>query len=169
MLKVKFVDTTESVSKVIIKKGKKTVVTLKGVIETPAFWHQLPPQISEWIIGPHRTVVLLENPFENHLIIVSEGVATLHSDDKYDALIGERVAESKAMYKIYDFLYKLTFKLCKYYHALLFGHQDGEMKSTGWSLEAAMKKYEKLRECEKQHLERILEEKKVEAKNKQNG
>ena len=161
MFKVNFSETPQNPVKLVVKQGKVSTVTIRArVEELPPVWNHMPPEIMEWIKSVSR-IALYENKEEGILYICSNSKAVLTEGDKYDSLLGERLAESKAMLKIYDFFYKLIHMLYDYYVNTLFGDVSLDVIGKGWSLEAAMRKYGKLCECEKKHIERLLESKKA--------
>lgn len=161
MFKVNFNETPQNPVKLVVKQGKVTTVTIRAIVEElPPVWNHMPPEIMEWIRSISR-IALYENKETGIMYISSRSKAVLTDGDKYDSLHGERLAESKAMLKIYDFFFKLTSMLYDYYVNTLFGDVSVDVIGKGWSLDAAMRKYGKLCECEKEHIERLLESKKA--------
>jgi hypothetical protein len=155
IFKVSFKETEKSPSKVVQKVGKTTTVILRGVVELPAFWKHLPEEIIKWIEGRQK-VEGYENLADNTLIIYSTGVSKCNPDDKYDSLLGERLAEARAKYHIYKFFYDLTSKLYDYYNRILFG--DAGIVDSGHCscLAQDVKKYEGLCIRESHHIGELL-------------
>ena len=102
VFKVSFRETDKNPSKAIEKVGRTTTVILKGAVSLPSFWCDIPKEISEWIAGQTK-VELYENVANNTLYVYSRGMTRCHEDDKYDSLLGERLAEARAKYFIYKF------------------------------------------------------------------
>lgn len=155
MFKVSFKETENSPSKVVYKAGRITDVILKGTVELPDFWHLLPPDICEWV-ATRTKVEIYENVSNNTLIIHSEGRSRCRSDDKYDVLLGERLAEARAKYCIYKFFYNLTSKLFDYYNEIMFGSQGVVCNGNGSCLAQDVKKYETLCIRESHHIGELL-------------
>lgn len=120
MFKVSFKETPANPSKLVQRLGNLTHVLIKGTCKLPAFWKYIPEDIAEWI-GQQKHVELYEDIAANQLIVYSEGVAMCHPDDKFDSILGERLAESRAKEDIYKFFLRLTTKLTSYYKGIIFG------------------------------------------------
>lgn len=120
MFKVSFKDTPKNPSKYVQKLGKVTTVHLRGTAKLPAFWKYLPVEISRWI-GKQNHVEVYEQIVDNKMTIFSKGVAKCNPEDKYDTILGERIAESRAKFYIYNFFYELTKKLALYYGGIVYG------------------------------------------------
>lgn len=155
MFKVSFKEIANNPSKVVYKAGRGTVVTLKGTMKLPQFWHQIPPIIMGWISNQTK-VELYEDVANDTLIIHSEGIAKCREDDRYDSLYGERLAEARAKYCIYKFFYDLTSKLYDYYNKIMFG--DAGIVDSGHNscLAQDLKKYEGLCIRESHHIGELL-------------
>lgn len=125
MFKVSFKETPANPSKLVQRLGNLTHVLIKGTCKLPAFWKYIPEDISDWI-GQQKHIELYEDIAANQLIIYSEGVAVCHPDDKFDSILGERLAESRAKEDIYKFFLRLTDKLTSYYNGILFGVESKE-------------------------------------------
>lgn len=158
IFKVSFKETEKNPSKIVVKKGKTTIVTLKGTVELPKFWSKIPEEIIEWIASL-TYVELYENISCNTMTVFSEGIAKCSEEDKYDSLLGERLAEAKAKECIYKFFYNLCYRLYDYYSAILFGNPSVAADGDGNSLYRALYKYEKLYEQELKHQKELLENK----------
>jgi hypothetical protein len=155
LFKVSFKETKKEPSKVIEKAGGTTIVTLRGVVDLPEFWCNIPKEIHSWISG-NTKVELYENIANNTLIIFSQGISRCMDSDKYDSLLGERLAEARAKYIIYKFFYDLTFKLYNYYDKIMFGDQGVVCSGTGSCIAQDIKKYEGLCIRESHHIGELL-------------
>ena len=157
MFKVSFKDKPKDPSKAVIKEGKTTTVILKGVVNLPSFFYDMPQIVLQWI-SDHTKVELYENISNNTLTIYSTGVARCHEDDKFDAVLGERLAEARAKYIIYKFFYDLDTRLCKYYGTVLHGSfPDLQLEDKG--LMSDRHKYEALCIKESRHIGQLLADK----------
>jgi hypothetical protein len=157
MFKVSFKETENNPSKAVYKAGRITNVILKGVVQLPNFWHLMPPDICEWI-ATQTKVELYEDMSNNTLIIHSEGIAKCKEGDKYDSILGERLAESRAKYCIYKFFYGLTSKLYDYYNKIMFGDAGIVDGGHGSCLAQDLKKYEGLYIRESHHIGELLKD-----------
>ena len=118
MFKVSFKETETSPSKVVMRAGNFTEVTLKGTIKVPEFWPYIPKEIDEWVRRSNH-VEIYEDMAKGIFIIFVQGVSKCHPDDKMDNMLGERLAESRAKKNLYRFLFQLCDKLCVYYADLM--------------------------------------------------
>lgn len=157
MFKVSFKETENNPSKAVYKAGRITNVILKGVVQLPNFWHLMPPDICEWI-ATRTKVELYEDMSNNTLIIHSEGIAKCKEGDKYDSILGERLAEARAKYCIYKFCYGLCSKLCDYYNCILFGPVGVAESGSDGGLSRDLKKYEGLCIRESHHIGELLKD-----------
>lgn len=155
IFKVSFKETEASPSKIVEKKGKTTTVTLKGVVKLPAFWSLIPPCIIEWV-SRQKHLEIYENVSNNTLIIFSSYTAKCAEGDKYQPLLGERLAEAHAKYNIYKFFYNLTSKLYDYYNKIMFGEIGILDMGRGSCLAQDIKKYEGLCIRESHHIGELL-------------
>ncbi len=155
MFKVSFKETENNPSKVVYKAGMITNVILKGTMELPEFWHNIPQEIMEWI-AVQRKVELYEDVAHAILIIHSEGKSKCRRDDKYDTLLGERLAEARAKYCIYKFFYDLCARLFDYYNKILFGSAGVVDSGSGNCIARDLKKYEALCIRESHHIGELL-------------
>lgn len=154
MFKVSFKETPKNPAKLVTKLGNETTVLLKGTVELPAFWKYLPNEIFE-LIALQTHIEIYEDISRNQLIIYSNGIAKCHPDDRYDTILGERMAESRAKYNIYKLFYELTYKLSEYYGKILYG--DSSIVDTPKEgLMADVKKYDSLCKREKEHQIELL-------------
>jgi hypothetical protein len=155
IFKVSFKETEKSPSRVEQKVGRTTTVILKGTIKLPAFWKNMPDEIVKWIEGRQK-VEGYENMADNTLILYSTGIAKCHEEDKYDSLLGERLAEARAKYCIYKFFYDLCSKLEEYYNNILYGPCGVVDSGSGSCIARDLKKYEDLCIRESHHIEELL-------------
>lgn len=158
MFKVSFKETEKMPYKVVPKTGLNTLVTLRGKMEIPYFWKHIPEDIQEWIANQTK-VELYENVAENTILVFAEGTSRCRKDDKYNTLIGERLAESRAKHDIYKFLHTLCYKLAEYYGAILYGNGGPVVDSPKEGIMADVHKYEQLYMRELRHQRELLEEK----------
>lgn len=158
LFKVSFREDKKNPSKVIEKAGGTTIVTLKGVVNLPEFWYNIPKEIHTWI-ATRTKVEIYEDIANNTLIIYSQGTSRCMDGDKFDSLLGERLAEARAKYIIYKFFYDLTFKLYNYYDKVMFGDQGVVCSGTGSCLAQDIKKYEGLCIRESHHIGELLKSK----------
>ena len=157
MFKVSFKDKPKEASKVVIKEGKTTTVILKGVINLPPFFYEVPKAVSDWI-SEQTKVELYEDMSNNTLTIYSTGRSLCHDEDKFDSVLGERLAEARAKYNIYKFFYNLDNRLCNYYSSILHGYPyDIKLEDKG--LLSNRHKYEALCIREAHHIGQLLADK----------
>lgn len=155
MFKVSFKETEKNPSRVVNKYGRKTIVVLKGTVRLPEFWKHVPDEITDWI-SCQESVEIYENIAENTLVIFSEGCSKCRADDKYDSVLGERIAEARAKYRIYSFFYKLISRLCDYYNTLLFGKVAVTDSGSGNCLMQDAVKYDEMCRKEMSHIAGLL-------------
>lgn len=154
IFKVSFKETPNNPSKAVYKAGRVTNVILKGVVELPNFWHLMPPDICEWV-ATQTKVELYEDMANNTLIIHSEGTAKCKEEDKYDSILGERIAESRAKYCIYKFFYGLCLRLSDYYGKIMFGNNP-VAATDNKGLMGCLEKYKGLCIRESHHVGELL-------------
>lgn len=155
MLKVSF---KEDYMRVQTFNDKATVVTMTGRVDLPDFWDNIPHIISNWMYDCPSIEV---DATWNQLILISKGKSVCADEDTFDEEIGYRIAESRAMIKIYKFMEKLTDKLCQHYFKVLYGDADIHnifYNQKDESLYAAHQRYQALLIKESQHLGKLLEE-----------
>ena len=160
MFKVSFKETPKSPSKLITKSGAVTKCTLMGSVSLPEFFDYLPPHINEWI-SKTEYVDIFEDIVNRKMIIFSSGISKCSPNDRYDTILGERIAESRAKYRIYKFFYNLTKKVFNYYYELMFGMHNGASYKDGSLIDDSLK-YEALMKREEKHLEELINGKKDE-------
>lgn len=157
IFKVSFKETEKSPSRIVEKKGRTTTVTLKGVVRLPVFWSKVPDDIMEWIaVNPY--VELYEDISDNTLLVFSSGKARCMPGDRYDTVLGERIAEARAKYDIYKFFYSLTCKLHDYYNVLLFGTPVVDNGDGNCITQDAIR-YERLLRREAEHIMELTKDK----------
>ena len=155
IFKVSFKETEASPPKIVEKKGRTTTVTLRGVVKLPTFWSLIPPHIMEWV-SRQKYLEIYEDISNNTLIIFSEYTAKCVEGDKYESLLGERLAEAHAKYDIYKFFYDLASKLYDYYNKIMFGAAGVVGTGQGSCLAKDIKKYEGLCIREAHHIGELL-------------
>jgi hypothetical protein len=155
LFKVSFKETDKNPSRVVNKYGRKTVVVLKGSVRLPEFWKHVPEGITDWI-SCQESVEIYENMAENTLVIFSEGKSKCHADDRYDSILGERIAEARAKYRMYHFFYKLISRLYDYYNTLLFGEVGVVDSGSGNCLMQDAVKYDEMCKKEMSHIVELL-------------
>lgn len=156
MLKVSF---KEDYMRVQTFNDKATVVTMTGRVDLPDFWDNIPHTISNWMYDCSFIEV---DATWNQLILISKGKSVCADEDTFDEEIGYRIAESRAMIKIYKFMYSLCTKLYRHYMNLAIGiDKDKPFRPDSFcrgSLYDAKSKYQKLLVKESYHLGKLLEE-----------
>lgn len=146
MLKVSFKDTKFECFKTVVKKGKHTSVGLRGSINIPSLGY-IPLHIMEWMHSVKKVILLRMPAHESQWGIYAVGTARCREGDKYDSILGERIAEGRAKKLIYEFVAELTGKLCDYYTKQAFG--EGGLQDT-------TKRYSNLAAHEEKHLVDLL-------------
>ena len=158
MFKVSF---NKDSKKVQTFNNRATVVTITGEMSfSSEVWDIFPDKITNWM-WQHPSVDASWGTCTKEYDVIRlefSGKSVCAEDDSFDAKIGERIAESRAMIDIYSFFYKLCCKLYDYYSSLLFGAEGIVAKGSGWSIEAAVRKYEKLWVCESKHLGELIKD-----------
>lgn len=155
VFKVSFKETEKHISKIVEKKGRTTTVNLLGEVRLPDFWNSIPDDISAWIARREKLEIYETN---KSLYVLSEGKAKCREDDRYDTLLGERLAEARAKYYIYKFFYDLTCRLFDYYNRLLFGKIGVFDMGDGSCIAQDVKKYEALCIREAHHIGELLKD-----------
>jgi hypothetical protein len=155
IFKVSFKETAKDPSKAVTKVGLTTTVILKGIVKLPEFFDKIPADIMEWV-GHQKKVEVYENMADQTMMVFSTGMAKCHEEDKYDSLLGERLAEARAKYYIYKFFYDLCSKLEEYYNNLLYGPCGVVDSGSGSCIARDLKKYEGLCIREAHHIGELL-------------
>ena len=155
IFKVSFKETAKHPSKVVTKVGVTTTVILKGAVKLPEFFSSIPVDIMEWVSN-QKKVEIYEDMATQTMLLFSTGIAKCHEDDKYDSLLGERLAEARAKYHIYKFFYDLCSKLEEYYNNILYGPCGVVDSGSGSCIARDLKKYEDLCIRESHHIEELL-------------
>ncbi len=116
MLKTSFIN---DFKKVETYNNRCTVVTLKGLINIPDdVWEIIPESIKSWFWNLPDIDILGDR---KGLIITTVGKFVSAEEDTFDALLGERIAESRAKIKIYKFMCAFVQKMMEFYANLLYG------------------------------------------------
>lgn len=146
MLKISFKDTKFKYFKTVVKKGKHTSVGLRGNINIPSLGY-IPLPIMEWMRSVKKIMLLRMPTHESQWEIYAVGTARCREGDKYDSILGERIAEGRAKKLIYEFAAELIRKLSNYYTKKLY-EDNGLLDTT--------KKYSNLAAHEEKHLVDLL-------------
>lgn len=157
MLKVSF---KENFRKVQVFNSRATVVTLTGEVLKPGFMDHVPKEIDDWMTF-HPSVEVYEHYTDKGwmLQIKVKGKSLCSEGDSFDAILGERIAESRAKIKFYKFMRTLVSKIADYYLDLLAGKgSHGGFDSDGTGLVDIKNIYEFLLNKEDYHLCKLLEE-----------
>ncbi len=159
MWKVSFKD--QKYKKVQKFNDRVTVVTLKGDLRIPMeVMNSLPKKVHKWMMKKSNPKVKIY-PWQGIISLVAKGKAIKSNEDKDDSVSAERIAESKAKIKLYEFMCTLLMNYTEYYAILLKGKE--------WSFENTpvndtnciayvYNKYTRLYLNEKKHLEELLKE-----------
>ena len=154
MFKISFKDTPKYPSKLVTKIGAVTNVILKGTTTLPDFWKHIPADIYEWTINS-KYVEWDENFIDDTLVIYAGGKSKCAEGDKFNPILGERLAEARAKYNIYKHFSILAEKLCDYYGAIIYG--DGPVIDiTNKGLMGVAIKYGKLADREEEHIKKLI-------------
>lgn len=108
MLKVSFKESDKYYSKTVIKRDRETIVHLVGYFERPkslSIAYCIDDCRIKFCNTEHCRIEYLIG--EDKYKITSNGYAMCHENDKYDSTLGERIAESRAKYYIYRFMYRV--------------------------------------------------------------
>ena len=160
MLKVSFKD---NYKKSDVFNNKVTEVTLTGSMEMPEWWHHIPKDIADWV-WDHPSVEFDGYFATNKGIITAKGKSKCREGEKFDAAVGERIAEARAKIRIYRFMYTLCAKLMSHYFKFLYGNRTIYLNSESHDeapkdcVRGAYKKYKNLLSREYFHLAKLLEE-----------
>lgn len=168
MFKISFKDKVDCPFKTVERfNDRMTVVTLKGSLQMPKGWFLIiPKDIQDWIYH-HPTIDITDRMIIGDLFMKVQGKALRAEDDKDNPILAERIAESRAKYRLYKFVYTLCCKLSKYYTLLLTGKdgistisvsQDFIHRPQKDCLQLALDKYSKLMVSEAHHLGKLLEQ-----------
>ena len=155
MFKVSF---NKDSKKVETLKDRLTIVTLTGKMKKPKWWMERPSDIDSWIIL-HESVGF-ENVYNNNeALITVSGKSVCSEQDTFNAVLGERIAESRAKLKLYKFLRTLCRKIQRHYQDILYGDPEYRAKIyTSESLHEAEVKYTNLIMKESEHLDILLKQ-----------
>ena len=152
MLKVSFKGTKSDPAKRVQRVSFNEVkVTLKGILQVPL--GVIPLEMRGWIFKCKSI------EFRDYTITVV-GMATCNSEDEFNLETGARLAEARAKIKLYDFMLRLSKRLCVYYSKLLSGKSpvDTIYQFNKPSLNRSYNKYKRLLTTELSHLEKLLKE-----------
>lgn len=162
MFKVSFKKDSKRVK---VFNDKVTIVTLVGFMDYPIDMRQVTSiSITKWMFN-HPSIDVNWDVAEKKIRVEVSAKATCSKDDSFDAVIGERIAESRAKIKLYKFLHTLCHRLIYCYYSLIYGVPDGngEMHTAtnfGFhgGLQEVCRKYSNLWIKESWHLDKLLSE-----------
>lgn len=154
MIKVSFKESKATDPKVVTRIGKNIKVTLEGTLQCD-IWEDVPYKIKAW--AHKKAGIQLFTSMGTTYVIVS-GTSRCHYGDKFDYVIGERLAEARAKIRLYSFLALLCGKISKYYLNLVFGNIPvSAVSPKGAScLSNDAEKYHNLWLNETEHLENLI-------------
>lgn len=153
MFKVSF---KKDCKKVETFNNKVTIVTLKGTVKHPKWWYDLPISVTAYL-DLHSNVGYYVG-LNNDTIEVS-GKSVCSTDDQFDPVFGERIAEARAKLRLYKTLYVFLKKVYRHYYSLLYGNSSTMMSyhENISGISGDVHRYEKLYAREKEHLSNLLE------------
>lgn len=158
MIKVSFKSTPNRPDKEVQVFNKATIVTLQGETVFNGEMLLIPTKIYKWIVSNH---IIVDNvPFSlDSIHIKAVGRAKKSDNDEDNPILAERIAEARAKIKVYKFMYTLCKKLYEYFCIRFMGFDD--LRLAYWRVDSIygdIKKYYKLLEKEKEHLQKLIEE-----------
>lgn len=154
MFKVSFREKSTP-SKVVLKSGRVTTVTYRGTVKLPKLWWYMPEEVRRWV-NACTYVDMEESIAHNTVVLYSRGVSKCRDGDKYDTLLGERVAEARAKMHIYWFFYQICGKLIDYYNHLVYGDDQVVSFNRNGGLVGDMHRYQELYKKEQEYIEKLL-------------
>lgn len=148
---------------VLTFQDKVTVVTLTGKVVVEL--EHIPNHIWIWALThPSVDISVTYNGGNENWILKASGKSKCHSEDTPNAIIGERIAESRAKIRLYRFMYTLTSKFLQHYFTTMYGNREVDMvrenhteppKDCVW---LAHRKYKSLLIRESHHLGKLMED-----------
>lgn len=155
MIKISFKDSKFHEPKVVTRIGKTMRVTLDGVLLWE-LWSDIPFSIKAWA-HTRRGINIFTS--EGTTYIMVSGSAACHKEDKFDYVVGERLAEARAKIKLYSFIVELLQKVSSYYLKLIFGYEIvSTIAPIGPCIAKDIERYAGLRKHEVEHLEALIKE-----------
>jgi hypothetical protein len=164
MLKVSF---KEDCMKVQTFNDRATVVTMVGQMTIPAnLWQIFPEDITYWI-WKHQEIDATWGAYTKNKEVFRlefSGKSVCAEEDIFNAVTGQRIAESRAKIKLYKFMHNLCESLMKYYYAIMYGNaefdviRESHMEAPKDCLYLTCKKYRELWIKESHHLGKLLKE-----------
>lgn len=164
MFKVSF---KKDCQKVQVFNGKATIVTMVGYMTMPNnLWTVFPDKVENWM-WHHPSVDSSWGPCnkdEDVIRLEFSGKSVCAEGDTFDAEIGRRIAESRAMIKLYKFVHNLSERLMKEYYGILYGNAEFDIIRESHTevpkdcLYLTCQKYRELWIKESHHLGKLLEE-----------
>jgi hypothetical protein len=159
MFKVSF---KKESKKVETFNNKVTVVTLVGhVAISKEMYEMFPSKVSTWMFD-HRSVDVSLGFGENGSTVLRlelSGKAVCSEEDAFDAVVGERIAESKAKIRLYRFMHTLLHKLYAHFITASIGDYAAvriEKEGNFGGVFEVMGKYQGLLVKESHHLGQLL-------------
>lgn len=152
MFKVSF--NKDNYKKVKTFNNKVVTVTIEGKVEENM--DIIPFIIRSWAEQEY-TGVDVEFDYRK-IVIVATGTAKCSSDDVFNVVIGERIAESKAKIKLYRFMKNFCDEMVHYYAVILSGTDYDRDTASKDSLLGAYSKYCALEQKELEHLNKLIKD-----------
>ena len=164
MFKVSF---KENSKKVEVFNNRATIVTLVGHMIIPSkVWAIFPNGMANWM-WEHPSIDASWGTCtrENEVIRLEvTGKSVCAKEDIFNAVTGERIAESRAKIRLYKFIHTLCENLMTYYYGIMYGNaefdviRESHTESPKDCLYLTCKKYRELWIKESHHLGKLLEE-----------
>lgn len=151
MYKLTFKDQPKQPYKIVEHYGNTTKVTLTGFLNIKEY-DNIPFAVK------YEDTIFAGKIVERgiHGIFITTTAKTKCAEgDKYDEVLGERIAESKAKMKLYKAMLVLLKKTWNYYFKIMLGKGTIEVHMDG-GIYKALLKYEKLVDTELDHLEKLM-------------
>lgn len=162
MLKVSF---KKDCMKVQTFNDRATVVTMVGQMTVPvSLWQIFPEDIAHWMWN-HQEIDATWgacNKDKEVIRLEFSGKSVCAEEDIFNAVTGQRIAESRAKIKLYKFMHNLCESLMKYYYAIMYGNaefdviRESHMEAPKDCLYLTCKKYRELWIKESNHLVELL-------------
>lgn len=134
-----------------------TKYILWGEFKLPEFWVYIPKHIKDWVVQRGNTKRFHLVFSKDTCILMAVGKASCHENDKYDTVLGERLAECRAKQVTYEFFATLCSKLYEYYATILYGGRlFPDQNGVSGSLNKVRLKYAHLLSTERKHEQDLL-------------
>lgn len=161
MFKVSFKSSKDSSFRRVEKfNDKVTIVTLKGELKLPGWWHGLPLNLKN-SFSKNNVDIKTSLPLGSIIYITAKGKAKRCDEDTDNPKLAEKIAEVRALIKIYELLEKATSKIVTHYFKRLYG--DTTIRKIGYknnsdSVYEVHQKYKALLIKESHYLGNLLKE-----------